>query len=217
MAGRRFATGRMLARGILPAGLGLIMLWTGGVSARAHASLLRSIPADRAQLSAAPRQVELFFAQQLVQSQMGTFAVVLSPGGGQVSDEATIDPGNGTHLIVPLHGGLDNGAYTVFWKTTSDDDGGITLGSFTFFLGQPDQQTLSEASAAGQVFVPDTARDRALSRPAPASSSRGPLLAGLAIGGVAGLLLGAAGVWLVLARRRAPEATAIRPRRGRRA
>src|SRR5579885_1422441 len=137
--------GAMQGRGVLTVRTalrtgGVAALWLGEGGASAHASLQRSVPADRAQLGAAPRQVELFFAQQLVQNRTGTFAVVLSPGGGQVSDEATIDPANGAHLIVPLHGGLDNGAYTVFWKTTSDDDGGVTLGSFTFFIGQPDQQ-----------------------------------------------------------------------------
>jgi methionine-rich copper-binding protein CopC len=215
----------MLGRGVLVwrtalriggvAGLSLAALWSCSGVSSAHASLQRSIPADRAQLSAAPRQVELFFAQQLVQSRIGTFAVVLSPGGGQVSDEATIDPVNSAHLIVPLHGGLDNGVYTVFWKTTSDDDGGITLGSFTFFIGQPDQQTLSEAAAAGQVLVPDSARDRALSQRTPAGGSGGSLLAGLGLGGAAGLLLGGSGVWLLLSRRKAPAA-ATRPRRGRR-
>src|SRR5579871_6275164 len=167
--------------------LGIAALWSRAGGTSAHASLQRSVPADRAQLGAAPRQVELFFAQQLVQNRTGTFAVVLSPGGGQVSDEATIDPANGTHLIVPLHGGLDNGAYTVFWKTTSDDDGGVTLGSFTFFIGPPDQQTLTDAAAAGQVLVPDATRDRALSQRPPAAGSGGTFISGLLAGGAGGL------------------------------
>ncbi len=198
------------------AGLCVATLWLGGGRASAHASLQRSVPADRAQLGAAPRQVELFFAQQLVQSHTGTFAVVLSPGGGQVSDEATIDPANSAHLIVPLHGGLDNGAYTVFWKTTSDDDGGITLGSFTFFVGQPDQQTLSEAAAAGQVLVPDATRDRALSQRPPAGGSGGSFVGGLLAGGAGGLVLGGVFAWLAFARRRSQPPIPARPRRGRR-
>lgn len=215
MFGGRVARLRRLVQVGVTAGLSLSLLWAAGGVVVAHASLQRSVPADRAQLGAAPRQVELFFAQQLVQSRTGTFAVVLSPGGGQVSDEATIDPANGAHLVVPLHGGLDNGAYTVFWKTTSDDDGGITLGSFTFFLGRPDQQALNDAAAAGQVFIPDASRGRALSLPAPASGSSGALIAGLGIGVAVGLALGGLAVWLVFARRRPAQPAALRPPRGR--
>jgi methionine-rich copper-binding protein CopC len=197
------------------AALCLVLSLYAGRGAEAHATLQRSVPADQAQLSTAPRQVDLFFAQQLEQNHTGTFAVVLNRTGQTVSDEATIDPTNGQHLVVPLHGGLDDGVYTVFWKTTSDDDGGVSLGSFSFFIGHPDQQTVADTAASGQVFVPDSARSRALSQPAPNSSSTGTLLAGLVLGGAAGLVVGGGAGWLLLRRRppRAAPARATRPGR----
>jgi len=202
-------------RRVLTAAVGAVCLSATLLAAQgvdAHATLQRSVPADRAQLTSAPSQVELFFAQQLVQNHTGTFAVVLSRSGQTVSDEATIDPLNGEHLIVPLRGGLDDGAYTVFWKTTSDDDGGVTLGSFSFYIGHPDQQALAEAAASGQVFVPDSARGRALSEPARGGGSAGALITGLALGGVAGLAVGGVAFSLALRRR---SARAPRTRAGR--
>src|SRR5947209_13053066 len=80
-----------------------------GAKAGAHATLERSTPADRAQLTSAPAQVDLYFGQQLVQSHDGTFASVLDPTGRLVSAEARIDPADGRHLVVPLHGSLDAG------------------------------------------------------------------------------------------------------------
>lgn len=183
-------------------------------SAGAHALLERSLPADRAQLSSAPDHVDLYFGQQLVQNRTGTFAVVLDRGGRRVSDEASVDPADGTHLRVPLRGALDSGAYTVFWKTTSDDDGGVSLGSLTFFLGQPDAQTLAAAVPAGQAPVPDAVHDRALSAPARSASATGTLLAGLLGGAAAGAVAGGGAVYL-LCRRRARSAPVVHERRTR--
>ena len=185
-------------------------------AALAHATLERSVPADHAQLSAAPDHVDLFFAQQLVQNRTGTFAVVLDGSGRRVSSEAQIDPTNGTHMIVPLHGGLDNGVYTVFWKTTSDDDGGVTLGNFAFFLGAVDPQTIAATPAGGQVFVPDSERGRALSAAPPRGSSGFSPLAAGAIGAAAGLIAGGAGVYLARHRRRSGPTPARRAGTGRR-
>ncbi|GEM_PF-1326621 len=209
-------TRRVLLRVAATALLCLVLVHWSERGAAAHATLQRSVPADQAQLTTAPGQVDLFFAQQLQQNHTGTFAVVLNRTGQTVSDEATIDPTNGQHLAVPLHGGLDNGAYTVFWKTTSDDDGGVSLGSFSFFIGNADQQSVAEAAASGQVFVPDSARGRALSQPAPNGSSTGALVASLALGGAAGLAIGGTGVWLALRRRTAGAAPGRAARAGRR-
>ena len=183
--------------------------------AAAHALLERSLPADRAQLTEAPDRVDLYFGQQLVQNRTGTFAVVLDRGGRRVSNEASVDPADGTHLRVPLRGGLDSGAYTVFWKTTSDDDGGVTLGSLTFFLGPPDAQTVAAVVPAGQAPVPDDVRTQALSVSAPAAHTTRALLLGLLCGGAAGMVAGGGVVYLVARRRARPATTASTQRRPR--
>ncbi|HZU77913.1 MAG TPA: copper resistance protein CopC, partial [Dehalococcoidia bacterium] len=122
-------------------------------AASAHASLERSTPSDGQQLATAPARVDLYFAQQLVQNRTGTFAAVFDGAGSVVSDEARLDPTDGKHLVVPLHAGLGADSYEVFWKTTSDEDGGVTLGNFSFSVG-----ALPRGAAArlpgGQVLVP---------------------------------------------------------------
>src|SRR5947209_4999850 len=77
-----------------------------GAAVTAHATLERSAPGAGAALDAAPRQVDLFFGQQLVQNRSGTFAIVYSDSGMTVSDETRLDPQDGKHLQVPLRGGL---------------------------------------------------------------------------------------------------------------
>src|SRR5690349_7725459 len=65
--------------------------------ASAHAALERSVPADGDRPSTAPRQVDLYFGQQLVQNRTGTFAVVLGEAGATASDESRLDPQDGKH------------------------------------------------------------------------------------------------------------------------
>jgi methionine-rich copper-binding protein CopC len=199
--------------------LGLIALAAAAVArspASAHATLAQSIPADRAQLAQAPSKVDLYFSQRLVQSHTGTFAIVLDPAGQQVSGEASIDPRNGTHLVVPLRPGLDAGTYVVFWKSTSDDDGGVSLGNFSFVVGQGQAAATAAAGlASGEVLVPDEQRARALTESPPPSGGVSAWLFGLGVAGSAAL--GAFAAWglLTIVRRRRPAPPrAARGRRG---
>jgi methionine-rich copper-binding protein CopC len=184
------------------------------VTARAHASLDRSVPADHAQLVTPPAQVDLYFVQALVQSHNGTYAQVYDGSGKTVSGESRIDARDGKHLIVPLTRSLDAGAYTVFWKTTSDEDGGVSLGNLSFFVQPVDQQLVSQVPVGGQVFVPDADAARALSQPVRERGSTSPLAVGVSAG-IGGVVLGALAAWAVVrrARRRAevPRSGAARP------
>jgi methionine-rich copper-binding protein CopC len=182
--------------------------------ASAHATLRQSVPADRAQLAQAPDHVDLYFTEHLVQNRSGTFAIVLNGMGRQVSGEASIDPRDGTHLVVPVQGTLDAGTYVVFWKTTSDDDGGVSLGNFSFSVGQS-QQPDQTGAVSGQVLVPDDQRTRALSAPAPSTDSGSAR--GVVLGIVGGVALGATVASLLLTvrhRRAAGRSLAVRRRRG---
>lgn len=155
----------------------------------AHASLVRSQPAGRTQLGSPPSQVDLFFAQ--------VFAV----GGRIVSGEARIDSRDGKHLVASLAGSLDTGAYTVFWKTTSDEDGGVSLGNLTFFVQLIDPQLVSRAPAGGQVFVPDADQSRALAAPSRSSGSA-PVATISVIAAFGGAAAGGPTTWLTLRRTR---------------
>jgi len=181
----------------------------------AHAVLERSVPADGAQLDRAPAQVDLYFAETLVQNRSGTFAVVYDPTGGTVSSEARIDSRDGKHLVVPLRSGLDADTYEVFWKTTSDEDGGVTLGNFSFSVGSAPAPAATRP-AGGQVLVPDDAQIRTLSHAVQGGGASAGRVAVAAVTGVAaGLLAGCVATWLLMRHRSVtpPASSPARPRR----
>jgi methionine-rich copper-binding protein CopC len=214
----RAATGRW--RGCLRAGaaLALVFAATLGVGlepAVAHAALERSLPGAGAQLDVPPTQVELFFAENLVQNRTGTFAVVYDNTGAVVSAEGRIDPRDGKHFTVPLRGSLGSGTYVVFWKTTSDDDGGVTLGNFGFSVGMAATPVAQQGPLGGQVLVPDDLQSRALAMTVrgDGGGTSGAAIAALVVGGiVAGGMLTYAAQRLY-ARRRRPSPAAARGRR----
>src|SRR5262249_29827140 len=119
-----------------------------------------------------------------------------------VSGEARLDPQDGTHLSVPLPGTLDAGPYVVFWKTTSDEDGGVTLGTVAFTVGQTPVPTAQQTAVTGQVLVPDDARSRALSAAVMPSSGAPPGYLGIVAGVVAGLTAGSLLTFAVMRRHR---------------
>ena len=169
--------------------------------ARAHATLERSTPSAGASLSTPPRQVDLYFAEALADPGNTSFASVLDASGRAVSAPARGDPADPRHLILPINGALDDGSYTVFWKSASASDGGTTLGDFAFTVGAT--AVTPQPGSNGQVPVPDALRAHALS--AGGGGSAGSWLAGGAIGLVVGAVA-AIGFVDLRARRTAPAA-----------
>lgn len=165
---------------------GCLALGLAGLACRAvahaHATLDRSIPAAGATVSSAPRQVDLYFAEALADPGNTSFAAVLDAAGRSVSAAGHGDPADPRHLIVPINGALDDGSYTVFWKSASASDGGTTLGDFSFTVGAT--AATPQSGTGGQVPVPDALRTRALSTGG--SGGAGGWLAGGAIGLVVG-------------------------------
>lgn len=153
-------------------------------AARAHATLDRSTPAAGAAIAAPPRQVDLYFAESLADPGGASFATVLDAAGRTVSATARGDPADPRHLSVTLNGALDDGSYTVFWRTTSAADSGTTLGDFSFTVGTT--AATAQQGTGGQVPIPDALRARALT----SGSAGGP--SGWLAGGAIGLVLGAA-------------------------
>jgi hypothetical protein len=163
-------------------------------------------------MASPPAQVELFFSEHLVQQHTGTFATVYNGAGQPVSGDGRIDPQDGKHLIVPLHGTLDAGTYVVCWKTTSDDDGGVTLGNFAFAVGPTPAQTAQQTGVSGQVLVPDDERGRALSFAVKSGSDSAAGLTGLAAGTAAGFTVGSLLAYVLMRRRlRRPRGTRTPP------
>src|SRR5207249_4576315 len=95
-------------------------------------------------------------------SSPGTFAFVNNGDTDATIGTSTVSPTDPKTLIVPLRPNLPNGKYDVFWKSTDADDGGVTFGHFSFFVGSPSPADVAAASAGVAVAVPDDAKDMAL-------------------------------------------------------
>jgi copper transport protein len=83
----------------------------------AHASLVRSVPADGGVLGTAPASVRLFFDDD-VRAGSGIKAI-RNVGGSVLARKPYVQ--NGRVLVVPLQAHLGDGDYTVLWRVESDD------------------------------------------------------------------------------------------------
>jgi methionine-rich copper-binding protein CopC len=171
---------------LLPLFAGLWLLTAG--PAAAHGSLRASEPAGGSSLTKPPHAVTLAFSEATEPSLSSVR--VLDAAGRVVADgRPERVRGSPLELRLPLHG-LENGTYTVSWRTISAVDGHPTAGTFAFGVG-----------TAGQVLPPAQAVAAARATPPPsplAVAGRWAYYWGLA------LLVGAAATGLLVFDRRLP-------------
>ncbi len=98
----------------------------------AHANLIRSDPPPNSVLPANPRQVILYFTEQVEPKLSG--AEVYDSAGKKVDTGYSVNSTDATILIVSLPP-LQSGVYTVSWHAISAVDGHHTSGSFSFGVG----------------------------------------------------------------------------------
>ena len=94
----------------------------------AHAKLLSSSPADKAQLTQPPKTLSLKF------SETARLAAVKLTSAGKdfpVTVDKTAKPDQSFSLALPA---LGPGSYTVQWSAVASDDGHVTKGSFSFSI-----------------------------------------------------------------------------------
>jgi copper transport protein len=86
-------------------------------AASAHATLLRTVPANGAVLDSAPRSVRVVFDDR----------VRVAPGNAAVTNDTNSSVQDGApraaghELVIPLRSGLKDGVYSVRWSIASDD------------------------------------------------------------------------------------------------
>ena len=119
-----------MMRGILLLAALLVALLTGASAARAHASLIRSEPADRAVVAGPPRAVTLTFNEPV----SPLVFRVLDPAG-EVTELKGITA-NGATITVALPAGLSGGTHLLSWRVISADSHPVG-GAVTFSVGQP--------------------------------------------------------------------------------
>lgn len=117
--------------GTLPATLALVFLLTSPVAA--HAQLVTSTPAAGEVVPEPPTELRLTFSEAIEAGY--TKAAVTDGAGAQiVAPAGEPDPSDGHVLVVPLPA-LEDGAYTVTWRTLSAADGHTISGFFVFGVG----------------------------------------------------------------------------------
>ena len=111
----------------------LTLLVFTAASAHAHAMLDHASPAVGATVASAPRQVVLWFTQNL-EPAFSTIEVRNLQGTAVQIGKARVDLGNRTELRVSLKS-LPPGTYKVIWRVLSVDTH-RTQGSFNFSVGK---------------------------------------------------------------------------------
>ncbi|NJN93948.1 MAG: hypothetical protein HC875_07565 [Anaerolineales bacterium] len=161
--------------------------------ARAHAEYERSVPMADSVITEAPRQIEVWFTQELFRRKEANILEVFDSAGTQVDQQDTrIDDDDRAHVIVSLPEGLPAGLYTVRWRNLSAEDGHEGSGEFSFTVNpaaeeaspDPVQPATTEASAPTLVPTPATPAPAPASSSTPSTSGGLPCLGGMILAGL---------------------------------
>jgi copper resistance protein C len=109
-----------------------LLIMIAGTAAQAHAFLDRAEPRVGSSVAAAPRQLSLWFTQNL-EPAFSTVEVQNAAGARVDQGKPRIDRGNPSLMRVSLKP-LPPGTYKVFWRVLSVDTH-TTEGNFSFHVG----------------------------------------------------------------------------------
>ncbi|MEA2573893.1 MAG: copper resistance protein [Chloroflexia bacterium] len=114
----------------------LLVAAVGPSIALAHAKLQSSAPADGATVTSGLTQVTLAFSEELSVDQSN--AQLASANGSPVTGATSaVDRANRNNMTITTPA-LADGKYTVAWRAVTEDDNGITNGTFSFTVGSAD-------------------------------------------------------------------------------
>jgi copper transport protein len=113
------------------------LLWLASITpsvAFAHAVPVSSTPAPNAVLSQAPEEIAIRFSERVVMR--ASSLQVFDTHGQRVDDgQPAVDAGDPWLYRVRLHR-VEEGVYTISWRTMSADDGHVTEGAQVFVVGR---------------------------------------------------------------------------------
>jgi copper transport protein len=114
-----------------------LLLPTAVGAISAHAILLRSDPANNANLPSSPGQVHMWFSEDL--SPALTTAQVINSARKRIDkNDARINVNDSKEMDISLQANLPPDVYVVIWRSDSANDGHVLLGSFLFTVENPD-------------------------------------------------------------------------------
>lgn len=123
----------------------LLLLPPLAVTSYAHAVLVRSEPAANATLAESPKEVRLWFAEQL-EPDYSKIELRDDKGALVATAPSHLDPTDSSQMVLET-GKLPAGLYTVVWRNVSAADGHGVSGAFPFIIGAA-QATTPKASVA---------------------------------------------------------------------
>lgn len=123
--------------------------------ASAHATLLRTDPAENAVLAQPPSEVNLWFSEP-ISPRFSAFRVLDIDGRVIKLTGIERDPADRTHVSLTLPK-LTPGLYSVIWKVLSDTDGHFTQSNFVFGVGNGVGNGVGDAAQLANV---DSIRQR---------------------------------------------------------
>jgi methionine-rich copper-binding protein CopC len=130
----------------------LLMAVVGPRVASAHAHLESSTPADGATVGSGLTQVVLTFTEEMSVDQSS--AQLASADGSAVSGATSaVDKLNRNTLTITTPA-LADGKYTVTWRAVTEDDNGITNGTFSFTVTTGGATSGGATSGGGEASLP---------------------------------------------------------------
>lgn len=137
----------MARNGVRALGAALALILACVATASAHAQLVTSSPGAGQVVAEAPEEMRLSFSEPI---EPGYTSADVSGRGGSpvVTRMGAPDPADAEVLVVPLPP-LDDGAYTVVWRTLSATDGHVISGFFVFGVGDVQLPAGASGSATG--------------------------------------------------------------------
>lgn len=132
---------------------GAVLFVTAGI-AWAHPSLVRSEPPANATLHTAPRQVTVWFDEQ-IEPAYGNLSVYDAVGQRVDNFDTVFTPGTEPSLTVTLPE-LPKGSYLVAWRVFSVGDGHAVGGAFSYGVGVPPDVAAARTANTEAEVQPDT-------------------------------------------------------------
>ena len=132
--------------------LGIVLTIWASPSVMGHAMLVRSLPAAKAMLNEPPKNVQLWFSEEL-EAQFSS--IIVTDQNGRRVDKNDTSPGESKKTLQVSLEDLSGGIYTVEWKALSTDQHTMK-GRFPFTVAAsaaagtqtPQQRTIANATAA---------------------------------------------------------------------
>lgn len=119
---------------LIAAAIAILIATIPAPAVQAHASLLRSDPADGANLAESPREIHLWF-DETISPQFSSAQLFDSNSQPVEISGVQADPDDPTLLILTLPE-LPSGVYSVLWKVLSGTDGHFSQGLLVFGVGE---------------------------------------------------------------------------------